>query len=182
MRRAVLRGRHRAARGNHIFSDLGFGVGMWNGLDSGHGISLLINCGASTPLFPNTFTIHLPDDLGPLKRSGRMQAILASVISAWEPDHASVVSNQFLRRSRRKSKTPFVDWMVYISDRWMPNPPQIERPASSKKLAEGTLIVVQNQPTDIKNPTHAQNIRRVRNAIRPRLRIPVPLNQTQDDK
>jgi len=181
LRRAVLRGRHRNYQGKLAFPELGFGLGMWNGLDSKHATSISLSCGAWYPDAANCCLLYLPDELGSLKRAGSMQDIIAAVVNAWNPDCASVVSNRALSRRRSKGKAPIVDWMVYVSNRWMPNPPQLEPPASSKKLPDGTLIVVQKEPTDVKNPEHLRNIRQVRNAIRPRLRIPASSNEAQSD-
>ncbi len=77
-----------------------------------------------------------------------MRPVLAAVANAWEPDWAGVMSDEAMQRRKFDAGKPFVDWMLYISDKWLPKVPTFEPPATADRPAAGTIIVVQEEPPD----------------------------------
>lgn len=165
------RGRNWTDINRTVIEDLGFMVGLWNGQDDRSSIGMLISCGSFSPYVGNSLTLHLPIKTGALKTSARMRKVLAAVATAWEPDWAGVMSDEAMQRRRFNARRPFVDWMLYVSDKWLPKTPAFEPPTTTERLAAGTIIVVQQEPPDPCNPTHLENIKRVRAALRRRVKI-----------
>lgn len=170
--RALLeRGRHWTDMPRKLMKDLGFTFGLWNGQDETKSVGLSVTCGLYYEKLTNCVTLHLPQGLGRLKDARRMRRVLSAVATTWEPDWAGVMSDEAMERRRFNPKRPFVDWMLYVSDKWLPKIPTFEPPTTTEHLAAGTMIVVQEEPPDPCNPTHLENIKRVRATLRRRVKI-----------
>jgi hypothetical protein len=162
------RGRHRKDIGNEVMEDLGFSVGIWNGGETSKMVGLRITCGlySTAPgLGGNCVVIDLPEELGDLRQSERMANTLIAVARCWEPDWGGVISRK--SRSTRKfvPGKPFVDWMLYISNKLMPNP-KVPEPSLVKPVdAAGSLIIVQQEPVEADNAIHLQRVKTVEVAL-----------------
>jgi hypothetical protein len=148
--------------------DLGFSVGIWNGGETSKMVGLRITCGlySTAPgLGGNCVVIDLPEELGDLRQSERMANTLIAVARCWEPDWGGVISRK--SRSTRKfvPGKPFVDWMLYISNKLMPNP-KVPEPSLVKPVdAAGSLIIVQQEPVEADNAIHLQRVKTVEVAL-----------------
>jgi hypothetical protein len=85
---------------------------------------------------------------------------------------AGIVSDEVLDKGRFDAGEPFVDWMLYICRKWLPAVPDFAAPASVERLDSGTLIIVQDEPPNLSNESHLQNIQRVETALRAALHVP----------
>jgi hypothetical protein len=173
LRELLERSRHWTDMPKRLMPEIGFSPGLWNGQDDLTSASLNITCGSYSETIANRIVLDMPCELGALANSQRMDAVLVAAAQCWEPDWAGVMSYEAMRRRKFNAFKPFVDWMLYISDLWLPKVPPFEPPTSVQRLPGGTLIVVQQEPPDPRNPVHLGNIRRVRNALRRRVKIDV---------
>jgi hypothetical protein len=169
-------GRHWTDYDHRLMEDMGFAAMIWNGGDDHSSARLTVSCGCYSDFkpFPNNVIMDLPHDLGSLADVSHMRCIMASVVAAWEPLWAGVLS--FDAHDKRQGEgpvvNPFVDWMVYIDHQWLPKVPKLYPPASAESVASGTLIVTQDEPPDPLNDVHAENIRRVDVALRSVWHVP----------
>jgi hypothetical protein len=166
-------GRNRTDVGKEIMYDLGFSVRLWNGVEDEDAAGLGIKCGsyADYSLLPNHVILSFPKALGSLADRARMQSVLEASVIAWEPAWAGIISEE-AQDSRSFPDDPFIDWMVYMENAWLPSVPALSPPASAKALDKGTIIVVQDEPPDPSNGIHLENIRRVESALRSVWRVP----------
>lgn len=162
------RGRHRRDIGKEVMEDLGFHVGMWNGRKSTKRVGLSVTCGlySNAPgLGGNCVVMDLPEELGDLQQAERMANVLVAVATSWEPDWAGVFSLDAMNKRNFNPTVPFVDWMLYVSNKLAPKPTMPE-PSSVKPVdAIGSLIVVQQEPGEAENPVHLQRVKAVEIAL-----------------
>jgi hypothetical protein len=163
------RGRHRRDTDKTIIDDLGFGIGLWNGAANVEKeASLGITCGLYTanPNLGNCVAITLPEDLGKLRQSEQMARVLAVIAKAWEPDWAGVMSTDSMNAKGFNAKVPFVDWMLYISDRLLLQIPTVSPPATVQQIERlGSLFVAQSEAPGSQNPNHLRNIEQLQVAL-----------------
>jgi hypothetical protein len=153
--------------------ELGFSTGLWNGGGEGKEVGVSLTCGlywvSPTPNagLGNCVTLDLPEDLG----DERMAAVLTSVVTAWEPEWAGVMSRDAMNARNFNARVPFVDWMVYLSNRLVPQVPLLPSPAIVRQVERlGSIIVVQGEPPNPANSEHLQNIDRVEAALKAMIR------------
>jgi hypothetical protein len=162
------RGRHRRDIGKEVMEDLGFHVGMWNGGKSTKMVGLNVTCGlySTAPgLGGNCVVMDLPEELGDLQQTERIANVLVATATSWEPDWAGVFSLDAMNKRNFKPTAPFVDWMLYVSNKLVPNP-RVPGPSLVKPVdAIGSLIVVQQEPVEAGNPVHLQRVRTVETAL-----------------
>ena len=165
------RGRHRNCY-KEIMYDIGFSIGLWNGAETNKSTDLTLTCGGYSEHIkvPNNLIIELPNQLGGLANADRMRAVLASGATAWEPDWAGIISDDAKESREFDAEKPFVDWMLYLSRKWLPAIPALPPGASAESIGAGTLIIVQDEVPDPSNDSHLENIRRVETALRRVLR------------
>lgn len=161
-------GRHLRDTSRTAIDDLGFHIGVWNGAareEKEVGVS--VTCGLYTPNpnLRNCVVINLPEELGELQSSKQMTKLLAGVAKSWDPDWAGVISRESRSARGFDPAIPFVDWMLYISHRLVPNP-TVPEPCEVKPINDiGSLIVVEHEPPKADNPTHLQRVRMVESAL-----------------
>ncbi|MEX0977648.1 MAG: Imm52 family immunity protein [Pirellulales bacterium] len=171
LRELLKRGRHWTDIRRRLMKDLGFSFGLWNGQDEPRSIGLHVTCGLYFEGLSNCLTLDLPDELGGLRDVRQMRAVIAAVAKSWEPNWAGVMSEVAMERRKFDGSKPFVDWMLYISNRWLPSAPELKPPASIERLPAGTLIIVQDEPPDPDDPAHLENIKQVVAALRGRVKV-----------
>ena len=158
------RGRNKKDIGSSPINDLGFNVGLWNGVD----VSLSITCGLywsgskSRAGLLNSIVLDLPQDLGELNRSEKMSSLLLSVVNAWTPDWAGVMAKDAMRSRNFSAQVPFVDWMLFVS-RELPSS-KLDPPVF-RTQSGGSLIVVQADPPSDTDPKALSRINVVKEAI-----------------
>ena len=167
------KGRHRKDVGREVMEDLGFSVGMWNGETPTKAVALSVHCGSywtGPGMSSNSVTIDLPEELGDLRRSECMESVLVVVAKCWEPDWVRVSFTQPVKAEDVVPGKPiegpkFFDWMVYVSNKQIPNP-KVPEPSLVKPVdALGSLIVVQQEPVEADNPMHLQRVKAVEAAL-----------------
>ncbi len=161
-------GRNRKDLDKEVVEDLGFHIALWNGGESHTQAGLSVTCGlysAAPGLGGNRVVIDLPEELGELQQCERMTNLLAATAISWDPDWAGVISRKCRDTRTFVAGIPFVDWMLYVSCKMIPNPdvpaPSFVRPINSM----GSLIVVQQEPVEANNPGHLQRVRAVQGAL-----------------
>jgi hypothetical protein len=160
-------GRNRKDIGKEVIEELGFRVGMWNGEEPTKATGIKISCGSyiTTVKLCNSVVLDLPEDLGNLGQSDRMAHVLVAVATSWEPDWAGVFSLEAMNKRKFNPVVPFVDWMLYLSNKLVRNP-TVPEPSSTRAVAGiGSLIVVQQEPVEAENPTHLQRVNGVETAL-----------------
>lgn len=165
--RLLERGRNRRDDNLAVIEDLGFQIGLWNGQKGNRSAGLSVICGshASNPNLGNCAVVDLPEDLGELRRSERMAKILATVARSWHPDWAGVISQDSGNSRDYIPGIPFVDWMLYLSDKTCPVR-AVPEPSFSQRVDDlGAIIVVQAEPVQPGNPVHLNHVRAVERAV-----------------
>jgi hypothetical protein len=164
------RGRSRRDIDKSVVDDLGFSIGLWNGAateekEAGLGIT----CGlyTSNPNLGNCVTLDFPKDLGELMQPERMAHVLSVVAESWEPDWAGVMSTDAMNAREFNARLPFVDWMLYLSNKLMPQISALPQPVSVQRVEElGSILIVQGEPPDPTNLEHVRNVERIGYALR----------------
>ena len=162
-------GRHKRDTDKTVIGELGFSAGLWNGGGKGKEVSLMVTCGSysSNPHLGNCVTLNFPENLGKLKQSKRMVAVLASVATAWEPDWAGVMSRNAMNERNFNARVPFVDWMIYVNNRLISQVPSLPSPIVVQQIEKiGSIIIIQNEPPVSADPKHLQNIERIQVALK----------------
>jgi hypothetical protein len=172
LRKNLLRGRHWTDIPRRLVPDLGFSAGFWNGHEDDRSVGLDILCGlySTNACFLNFVNIDLPRQLGKLSQVSRLRALLDLTARAWDPDWAGVMSAAVLDHDYDASR-PYVDWLVYVCDAWLPEVPKSFPAVSVEQLSKGKLIVVENEPHAFLEPAHQERIARVREALAPLLKF-----------
>lgn len=162
------KGRHRRDSDNGIVEDLGFCVSLWNGEKSPRMVGLTITSGlyATIPgLGGNSVLLNLPEELGGLEQSYRMQSVLTAFAKCWEPDWAGVFSLDAIDSRAFNTAIPFVDWMLYLNHKMWRTP----RVADSTVIQEvddiGCVIIVESQPPRHDDVDHIRKIKEIELAI-----------------
>jgi Immunity protein 52 len=162
------RGRNRRDVGGTVIEELGFHVGLWNGESGEKAAGLGVRCGLywTSPNpnvgMSNCVALDLPEHLGELKQTDRMSGVMTATARAWEPEWAGVMSKAAMDARMLDVKAPFVDWMVYVSQRI----DGVLPPSSVVQLENGTLIVVQPGPPSMNSTADQENVRRIENILR----------------
>jgi hypothetical protein len=161
-------GRNRTNVGKQVIEDLGFHVGMWNGGEPQKEVGLSVTCGlySTAPgLGGNCVMIDLPEELGDLRQSQRMANVLVAVATSWEPDWAGVISRKSRETRSFVPGKPFVDWMLYLSSRLVPNPNVPVASSATPVGALGSVIVVQQESVKANSPADLQRVKAVETAL-----------------
>ncbi len=166
------RGRHWTDSDNRLMEDIGFSVALWNGEVERTSSQLTITCGGYSEFLVNRVVLRLPIDLGSLARADQMANVVTAATTAWEPDWAGVMSEDAFTTRNWPMHEPFVDWLLYLSQQWLPVVPPLPPHASTRSGASGTLIIVQEHPPDPANHVDIERIRAVDAALRRVWRVP----------
>jgi hypothetical protein len=91
--------------------------------------------------------------------------VLAAIAKSWEPSWAGVYSLDSMNARDFNAAIPFVDWMVYVSDKTcrvhaVPEPSLVQRVDGF-----GSIVVVQDDPVQPGNPIHLDRVRVVEMAL-----------------
>lgn len=160
------KGRNRGDFDKSVIEDLGFHIGMWNGGDSDKEVGFSITCGLYSEIVgvgSNNVVLLFPKDPGALVDPERASHALAVVVKHWAPDWGVILSNE-ARNVRDWWQKPFVDWMVYVSQRVA----SVPSPSTVTHLENGgSLIVVQPSPPRVDDPDAQERIRRIEKIVRP---------------
>ncbi len=161
------RGRNRRNVERKVIEELGFHISLWNGAGEGKDTGLAVTCGlywvspTQNASLSNCVTVDLPEQLGDLGRAEQMKHLLTTVVRAWEPEWAGVMSREAMRTRSFDARRPFVDWMVFVPRSVGLLPP----PSSVTDLENGSLIVVQPEPPSRSAPEDQSNIQRIEELV-----------------
>lgn len=159
------RGRNRRDTDKTVIEELGFYIGLWNGAATAEKeVGLGVQCGSYilNPNLGNCVTLDLPEDLGGLRDPDCMAAVVSTVVRAWDPDWAGVMSSEAISVRDFDARVPFVDWILYLSNRLAQKGPSFTPPTTVHNVDRlGTIVVVQPEPTDPANPEHMRRIEHV---------------------
>lgn len=158
-------GRHWTDVNRRVMEDLGFGASWQNKAPKDQSVHLHVSCGIYTPYVSNVVAISFKS----LADRDALRGVTRAVANAWDPDWAWVVSRIAQDRQDFDAARPFVDWMVYVCDQWLPKPPDLKPPTSVERLRHGTLIVVQPDLPDPDNMEDVRQVERVRHALHAQL-------------
>lgn len=161
-------GRNRTDVGKRVIEELGFSVGLWNGLGNSQMAGLNITAGSysnAKGLGGNCVLLDLPEDLGELGNHERMANLLAITATSWEPNWAGVMSRNAVTGTA-SADSPIVDWMVYISNEIAIREPRVSAASAVFRVGDiGHIVIIQNFPVDQRNADHINRVRSVRNAL-----------------
>ncbi len=163
------RGRSKRDVGRDVIEELGFRVGLWNGVNGDREATLSITCGIywdgpnPNAGLSNSVVLQLPKSLGALSEAKNMARVLTVVAEAWEPTWAGVLSRAAMRARHFNPALPFVDWMAYVPSEI----DQVPSPSTVLRLAGlGSIVVVQTTPPSTDNPDELTRIRRIDEILR----------------
>ena len=162
------RGRHRRDSDKSVIDELGFHIGMWNGKKSTKMVGLSVTCGQYTTvpgLGGNSVLLELPEDLGALQDSDRVEKVLVAIAKCWEPDWAGVFSVDAMHSRDFSVAVPFVDWMVYVGSKKCEIPCLPSIFGVHKVNDHGSIIVVQAAPPQPDDVAHIEKVKAVELAI-----------------
>lgn len=114
---ALLAGRNRRDSDRSVIEELGFSVGLWNGAPDAS-IGLRVSCGKSEPRLPNTVILELPKPLSvsaTLSEDSTALSLVEAMVEAWEPDWATVTSDDLRDAQGPRRGGVVVGWMTYLS-------------------------------------------------------------------
>lgn len=146
-----------------IIEDLGFGVGLWNGLDGDQSASMSVTCGlyARNLHLRNSVALDFPKHSRKLASKDHALAALAAVIESWEPEWAGVISKSSRTLRPFSPGSPFVDWMFYRSGLHL-EASQLPAPASVVRIGDlGCVVITQDSPVDAQSNDDLQNVHAV---------------------
>ena len=147
--------------------ELGFNVALWNGENPPREASLNIGCGlySTVPGLSNSVFLELPEYFNAKVDVKKMRKLVAFLAMSWNPDWAGAFSSQARMTRDFDTERPFVDWVLYVSDKLNPVE-QITKPSYLEQLRGlGFLVVVQEEPVKIDNPFHMKNVYQVEKAF-----------------
>lgn len=110
---SVLRTNNRDVDGSAI-AELGFNVGLWNGVDS-FPCSFSGTCGGYSNFVKNSAVLQLPNE-GKILESldeGSLRQMLAGMVSAFDPDAAVLTSNDYLDQMGGGPPWDAGGWLIY---------------------------------------------------------------------
>ena len=152
LRRTLERGRSRLDDHEALTPELGFWVGLWNGLAEEEGPTRVsIHCGAHpSPTVlpgPNEVSVALPYKGLPaqrLVREDKLRQITAAIVDHWDPDWACVTTYQVYEAiyGPEPYSGQVVGWLTYVSERYGALPRMPAGCRTERLGAGGSLITV----------------------------------------
>ena len=147
----------------------GITFGAWTGHDEGHGGGVTLICGSKSPPPPNNCRLYLPDqqpNAGRVLTLPVLEEVLRALALAWEPDWASVFSEDFRAAMSETGKWgTFVGWVTYVS-RCRGEAPPLPEPVRVEPVGDkGTLIILTPEQLNAFNPEHLALGRRVQEVL-----------------
>ena len=109
----VLKANNRDTDGSAI-TELGFNVGLWNGLTS-FPCAINVTCGGYSKSVKNSLVVQLPSDGRALDVLGEssLRQILLGLIAALDPEVAVLTSNDYLNQMGGGAPWEAGGWIVY---------------------------------------------------------------------
>ena len=111
--------------------------------------------------------LELPEDLGTLAKWEVIIPLFSMVAKVWNPDSGRVgltIVDPPIPNTEVTCRN--YDWMTYYSRAERSKFPPLPNHASLVPVdLTGTIIVTQDEPPDVANPEHLQNIERVEVAL-----------------
>lgn len=151
-----------------IIEDGGCSISAWNGRENREAIAVRVSCGRDTKYLVNSVLLDLPREMGEWTDAGRLSQVLAATAATWQPRWGAVMSERARDFHTFDAATPFLDWMLYLCDDWLPSVPPLPPTATATRVADcGTLFVSQSAPTHLTDPAANCKVEALREALRP---------------
>lgn len=160
-------GRNKQDTDRSVIENLGFSVGLWNGTGGDRSASMSVACGiySQNPNLQNSVVLDFPKQLGELALRKSALSTLITVVEAWEPDWAGIISKASRNTRPFSPGFPFVDWMFYGSGLALATS-ELPPSASTIKVSDlGSIVVAQNDPVDATNQEHVENVHAIKSII-----------------
>jgi hypothetical protein len=159
MEELLLSGRNRRDVNGEVIENLGFHIRLWNGGEDSQDASFSATCGgfASNPGIWNSCVMELPSEGASSERILKVDPLLClmqAVVSAFDPDWATVMPDNLRQIARFGSSKPAVGWLFYAALRAWPSP----RVPSTVRIVNiancGNIAVVTEEQFSAENPEH----------------------------
>lgn len=146
--------------------DLGFRMSLWNGAASPRSAAISIICGvyAKNPHLRNSVVLDLPEILD-LSDKDRYVSVLTSIVQAWEPDWAGVISRATRDSRPFNPAVPFIDWIFYVSRTGLASRSLPATVSTCELPGKGTVVILQDRPIDPANPTDLSIVNAVTDSL-----------------
>ena len=162
-----LGGRSRTDRGKKVIERLGFNRSMWNAKKDASDIHF--SCGSYSPWGgPNSCLLKPTREKEIRERLLHMpvmNAVLTSMVTAWDPDFAMASSSEMVGLVEKGDFEVRMGWLTYLSRRLGRLPP-LPAPVRIEPLGErGWLLILSEEPMTASNPEHVAFTLRVRDLL-----------------
>lgn len=154
---------------HHVIDELGSNIGLWAEEEEGKSASLNILCGCYSDVVINSCIIDLRDK-SPKEKSilntAKVVNILASMVTAWQPDWGVVNSYSYLSLAPKiEQQSPSVGWVTYLSDN-RGSIPSLPSPARTITLNSfGNLIISTDEKFTVSNQAHVKQANSILNIL-----------------
>jgi hypothetical protein len=146
LREYLSRGRARDDEDGQVMEDLGFDISLWNGREDDWAIGVMVTCGVTADVVPNSVVFDppfpTPADLE-MFRPPVVRGIVEAVVEAWAPQRAKFITNG-LDIKQEKLPTPQVGWLTFIAGETPAAPP----PAGAvvRPFGDGYTVQIGDEP------------------------------------
>lgn len=168
----LLKGRIRTDIDRSVMVELGYNVGLWNGLSEEEGtVGLSISCGisANNPNLVNSLVIRLPAQGQSAQRILQHDVILGilrEVVVMWEPSWAVVSSSGIREVSAVKQGTPHFAWILFL-EKQRGMIPTLDSPSQVDCIdGYGNTIIITPEQFDISCKEHIRTLKAVYKQLR----------------
>ena len=167
----LLHGRNRRDIGAEVIEDLGFNIGLWNGGDDCQSVGFGVTCGgyAGNPAIWNRCVVDLPSEGPPQERLLKVESLLClmrAVVTNFDPSWAIVLPDSLRSRIEFLPDKPTPGWLFYAANRLWPSPRLPESVHVFNVSGLGNIIVVSEEPLDIRRPEHVEALEAVEAEIK----------------
>ncbi|MBB5791070.1 hypothetical protein HD601_005645 [Jiangella mangrovi] len=111
--------RNRKDSDGEIIEELGYYLGLWNGLEAGVGLMAKLGASHTDPGAMNHFVLELPpaNEAPGLYRHETARAALDVITTSWAPDWATWSSSTLREAQGAPPRSPVLGWITFLSDR-----------------------------------------------------------------
>ncbi len=158
-----------------LIEELGYMMGLWNGLDGDSAINVRFQVGAYPAVTamptPNECMIDLPYGgaaADRLLQEDKLRLMMRAVIESWDPDWARISTFQMHQAVYGEEyRCVSVGWLTYLSDRYGP-PPMLPGDYQVTRIEGlGSLITIKGiDRLTASNPAHVERVRRLLDILR----------------
>jgi Immunity protein 52 len=162
----LLAGRNRDDTHHAVIENLGFSASMWNGQEPQ--VGLRVGCGCYSRWVGNAVVLDLPPAEGrgrAVYRPGAALRIMTALVACWQPEWATLTSDELRRAQQIPPHGPVVGWLTYLARPRQVDAGRLPDGVVAEEMADGTLITIRSDVTQVS----ATLITTVREALSPAL-------------